>query len=669
MRAVLLVNISHTPSVTWSCSQPFQKYQIIPTVGITKLPWCDPFLPLLPFEQMACWLWQARSKLRSADASQSRVDALFEEAANSCLVLMLFRPVGTVPAALMPNLGQCPPSGTLCVDYQLAARRRWRKAVAVIRVTIRWRTWVSERTWSCSVAAIPRFVRAMLRRTSDKAGKQELSRSEGETAAVSNRGCLIILLILVLDNHRRAVARAAGIRALSALVGVVRTRSLLADVLLSLAPALQTSRLVDRHILSHLATVGGGVSRGITTAFHALLNELLRLLWQTCRSSEEEAEDATSCVNGRMTTWDELAHTVECKGSFPRWFDARTVLVLLEIWGLTTGPEDWRFMETAGIIGALAHLAAAPVSASGPITAGGGRCDDVTKADEPSRRGRASQRQDKAAQIDQRQRPLATCRAAAWTLFRALIIQLHGIHPATTFASNDPPQVESIVDVIQAELTKCITKAKVKSSVADGEPECAVRRGGEVGRQHRDRTPSQAILEFAPPLIGGFPDSPPHGRGSVASKVYGAGASHKRRCQELVRAPRRLMNMEDGLTFPAEQVLSNPRGLDFSITFWLLLAQDRTGHHRTVLARGHGSERWPVLLLRSTDNRLEVRAAESGWKFGLISSQRTCSATNRRHSCVHMRELVSKYAASRETQHMQPFSVKILLLYTPHESH
>lgn len=485
--------------------------------------------------------------------------------------------------------------------------------------------------WNYTVAAIPRFVRGMLMRTSDIEGQQELSRSGGEAGVVKrngSEGCLFILLVLVLDNHQRAVGRATGIKAFSALVGSVRTRSLFADVLLPLAPAMQTPRLVDRHILSHLAAVGGDVSRGVTIAFQALLIELLRLLWQTCRLREGETEDASSRVNGRVTMWDELAQKNECKRSMPRWFDARTVLVVLEVWGLTIDPEDWRFMETAGIIGALSHVAAAPLTASGDIKAGGKRCDDLTKEDDvASRKGRASQRQDRAVPTDQRQRPLATCRAAAWTLFRALIIQLHGIPPTTSFTANDPPQLDSIVEVLRTELTKCVTKATVKSSVADGEPECGVRRGGGVGRQYRDRTPSQAILEFAPPLIGGFPDSPPHGRGTVASKVYGAGASHKRRCQELVSGPRRLMNMEDGLTFPAEHVLSNPRGLDFSITFWLLLAQDRTGHHRTVLARGHGSERWPVVLLRSTDNRLEVRAAVRGYDFGRVSWQLASSAT------------------------------------------
>lgn len=549
---------------------------------------------------MAGWLWHARSKLRSADASQSRIDALFEEATNSCLVLMLFRPVRVVAPPLMPNLRQGPPSETLPVGSQLAARRRWRKAVAVVRVTIRWRALVTGGMWNSIVAAIPRFVRAMLRRISDTEEQQELS-------GTGTDGCLLTLLVLVLDNHQRAVARVAGIQAFNALVGSVRTRSLLADVLLPLARAMQTPRMVDRRILSHLAAVGSGVARGVTTAFQALLNELLRLLWQTCRFREGEAEDPSSCVSGRVTTWDKLAQANECKRPMPRWFDARTVLILLEVWGLTIDPEDWRFIETAGIMSALSHVAAAPLSASGYTTTGGERRDGLTKEDEvASRKCRASQRQDKAAPTDQRPRPLATCRAAAWTLFQALMIQLHGVPSTTSFTVNNPPQVESIVEVLRTELTNCVMKAKVKPSVADGDPESGVRRGGGAGRQYRNRTPSQAILEFAPPMIGGFPDSPPHIRGSVASKVYGAGASHKRRCQELVSGPRRLINMEDGLTFPAEHVLSNPRGLDFSITFWLLLAQDRTGHHRTVLARGHGSERWPVVLLRSTDNRLEV---------------------------------------------------------------
>ncbi|CAN0510075.1 unnamed protein product, partial [Ectocarpus sp. 12 AP-2014] len=49
------------------------------------------------------------------------------------------------------------------------------------------------------------------------------------------------------------------------------------------------------------------------------------------------------------------------------------------------------------------------------------------------------------------------------------------------------------------------------------------------------------------------------------------------------------------------------------------------GHHRTVLARGHGSERWPVVLLRNTDNRLEVC-------FGIPSMGNLCERLTSKES-------------------------------------
>lgn len=569
--------------------------------------------------QMAGWLWHARSKLRSAEADQSRIDALFEEAANCCLVLMLFTPVGSVPPAYIPKSRQHPPNGAPSSDSQLAARRRWRKAVTVVCVTIRWRAVVSGRTWKDTVATVPRFVRAMLRRNSETEEQLELSKNAGRRSVVTDNasvGCLLVLLVLIMDNHQRAVARASGVRSFCALVGLVRTRSLLADILAPLAPAMQTPRLVDRHILSHLGAVGGSITLRVTEAFQSLLSDLLRLLEQSYPPRKAAREQATSpmTVNGRAAARGEPAHTNESKSSMPRWFDARTVLLLIEVWGLTIRPEDWRFMETVGAIGAISHVSAVPLAVSGHVAAevrtGGERCGEPMREDEvASRKGRASQRQEKSVASDQIYYPIAACRAAAWTLFRVLIIQLHGKTSKTRIAGKDPLQLDSIVEVLRTELTECITKAKSKPSATPRGLECGGRREGGADRHYRDRTPSQAILEFATPLIGGFPDSPQHGRGTANGRVYRTGTSHKRRCQELVSGPRRLMNMEDGLIFPAEHVLSNPRSSDFSITFWLRLAQDRTGHHRTVLARGNGNERWPVVLLRNTDNRLEVRTA------------------------------------------------------------
>lgn len=467
---------------------------------------------------------------------------------------------------------------------------------------------------------VPRFMRAMLISKSDPGVPQELLRSDGEVnCGEFSVGSLSVLLILVLDNHQRAVARTCGLRSFRTLVGMVKTPSLLADILLPLAPAMQTPQLVDRQILTHLSAAGRGVTLGVTAAFEALLREILRLAEESCLSQRREDEGVASSTvaDERVLIGSKVARSNGCNYPTPRLLDVRTILVLIEVLGLNVRPEDWGFMETAGIIRIVALVAAAPFGVDGDSShksgAGidnSGRADSTREHDTALRRGHASQLNKKAAlaaSSDRAQRSFATCRSAAWTLFRALIIQLHPMAPVTRLAETTPLQATSIMEVLHKELTKCVGKAQAISGDVGGATRRGACRWDGEGSKHRDRTPSQAILEFAPPLIGGFPNSPPHAQATSGVKMYGTGASHKRRCQELVSSPCRLMNMEDGLVFPAEHVLSNPRGSDFSITFWLLLAQDQTGHHRTVLARGHGSERWPVVLLRNTDNRLEVR--------------------------------------------------------------
>lgn len=563
--------------------------------------------------QMVSWLWHSRSKLKSADADQSEIDALFEEAVDSCLVLMLFRSAGAVPPTLM--LQQQSASCTSCSAEKLAAYRRWRKVVAVVRATIRWRATACGRILKQSVAAVPRFVRNMLSRRLNRSGLRMTLNDSGDIDQQKvSAGCLPVLLILVLDNHQRAVARASGLESLCTLVKIVRTLSLRAEFLSPLVRAMQTPLLVDRHILTHLSAVGHGITFGVTGAFQALLRELLSIIKDSCRLQEGEVQKEGSATNEKVVTTSGKSQTRPY--SSPRCFDARTVLILLDIFGLTIHPEDWGFIEIASVIEIISLIADLQFATDGygavkhNVRTDMKVCGDTPKEEAVSpRKFCVLQSLRDAALSEQGHRLLSTCHAAARTLIRALIIQLHGTTPAPHTKSvyrGGVQEVSSTMEVLRKGLANCVSEALSKGIVASGEPRRGGRRGSGACSQHRDRTPSQAILEFATPLIGGFPDSPPHARAMAEGRVYGTGSSHKRRCQELVSSPRRLMNMEDGLVFPAEHVLSNPRGSDFSITFWLLLAQDRTGHHRTVLARGHGSERWPVVLLRNTDNRLEV---------------------------------------------------------------
>lgn len=530
---------------------------------------------------------------------QSRVTILLREASDCCTILLLLKPVGRVPPALKSvghtHRGASP-----------EAYRRWHKAVTVIRAIIRWRTVVSGRKRKEVIAAVARFVRAMLEM---RVCPEKLQRfGEGECSGDASMPCLLVLFVLVLHNYQRAATRTSGFRAFHTLAVAVRTPSLLADVLLSLPPALSTPQLVERHHLTHLSAVSDSTVGHVSAAFRALQTELLDVLGEFCGSVEGGiAATCPSSGGGAKVKAQALEQTKKCRTTDTRCFDARTILILLEVWGLTIHPEDWRFMESAGVlrIVSLAATQFAEHDLSESEVNGGIDTDGYGDAALDAGLGVRKDRSSRPLAVVSKEgsRAYAACHAAAWVLFRTLTIQLHGFELnwySRGYCPRDGFCLASITDVLHTELRKCVLKTKSNAAEVG-------RPGANRGRQHRDRTPSQTILEFASPGIGGVSESPPRARIAGGNRAPEASTLHKRRCQELVGSPRRLMNMEDGLVFPAEQVLNNPRGSDFSITFWLLLGQDRTGHHRTVLARGHRSERWPVLLLRDSDNRLEVR--------------------------------------------------------------
>lgn len=83
-------------------------------------------------------------------------------------------------------------------------------------------------------------------------------------------------------------------------------------------------------------------------------------------------------------------------------------------------------------------------------------------------------------------------------------------------------------------------------------------------------------------------------------------SSQHRRCQEIISTPMRLMNVEDGIQVGPERIISNPKGSDFSLTFWLFVSQNVTGHHRIILLRGTVTICRPIILVRDKDMRLEI---------------------------------------------------------------
>lgn len=567
---------------------------------------------------MACWLWECRSKLKSSDVDQSRVDDLFESALDSCLLLILLKPSREVPPALrVVQRGAAP----YLSDERQTRRRMWGRVITLIRAVIRWRGVMADRSLvEETVTTVPRFIRAMLRRKADVGESHQQSRGEERNChSRDSVECPRVLLLLILDNHQRAAARASGLRFLCVLAHALRDCSLLADALIPLVPALQTPRLVDRHILTHLQGVSHRITGMVKETFEVLLGGFVNILREFCL-----ARDVMRNMNDEKTSVKTETETLvqrnesDVDGGTHRNIDCRTVFILLKIWGLTIRREDWNFIEATGIIGVAAKVATQSETNTLPKSDAGvnsavKRIGDKKKVDDRfSRNCRATRPQAHGSNKQEQSSISVLCHSTARTLFRSLIIQLPGtVHIPNNILFAEPLQLSSIFDVLHGELNLCVSRAKSKTKHLGHEWRRGSSRGGDI-KHYRDRTRAEAILEFASPLIGGFSDSPPHVRATPRGPGLGTGAlSHKRRCQELIDSPRRLMNMEDGLIFPAEKVLSNPRGSDFSITFWLLLGQDRTGHRRTVLARGQGRERWPVILLRGTDNRLEVRKVHS----------------------------------------------------------
>lgn len=571
---------------------------------------------------MACWLWECRSKLKSSDVDQSRVDDLFESALDSCLLLILLKPSGDVPPALtVVQHGSVP----YLSDERQTRRRMWGKVVALIRAVIRWRRVTADRSMvEETMITVPRFIRAMLRQKTDVGESHQQSRGEDRNCHSKDLvACPRVLLVLILDNHQRATARAFGLRFLCMLARALQDCSLLADALIPLVTALQTPRLVDRHILTHLQGVSHRVTGRVKETFQVLLGDLVGILREFCLARDVKPhinDEETSMKTETETETETLIQRNESDvdGGTHRNVDCHTVFILLKIWGLTVRREDWNFIEATGIIGIAAKVSTQsetnilPKSDAG-VSSAVKRTGDKKKMDERiSRNCRATRPQAHGSNKQEQSSISVLCHSTARTLFRSLIIQLPGtVHIPNTNLFTEPLQLNSIFGVLHEELSHCVSRAKSKAKTLGHEWRRGSSQGGDM-KPYRDCTRAEAILEFASPLIGGFSDSPSHVRATPRGQGLGTGAlSHKRRCQELINSPRRLMNMEDGLIFPAEKVLSNPRGSDFSITFWLLLGQDRTGHRRTVLARGQGSDRWPVIMLRGTDNRLEVRTAHN----------------------------------------------------------
>lgn len=196
-----------------------------------------------------------------------------------------------------------------------------------------------------------------------------------------------------------------------------------------------------------------------------------------------------------------------------------------------------------------------------------------------------------SAVVKEKERKAKQCINAAWLLLRLLASQIPGMSPPDkgtllTCKLSWSLWLQPLFDILREEARESIsrissfTRARLLAS----------RGGGKDGLTGQDSSGGEAS-----PGLGGVR---PQGNGD---------GNQRKRCQELIGSPRRFLHLEDGFVFPADQLLCNPgRVSDFSLSMWLYLTQDSTGQYRTIITRGHKSERWPVVMLRDVDRRIEV---------------------------------------------------------------
>mmetsp|Transcript_83789 Transcript_83789/g.236753 ORF Transcript_83789/g.236753 Transcript_83789/m.236753 type:complete len:3060 (-) Transcript_83789:463-9642(-) len=532
--------------------------------------------------ELSTWIWQERAKQRAEGAQRTCV---FDRARSASLALLHFKSCDFAYWSLRhmpfrPDV-KTKACGNASSNVPSLARQRWRRAQCTVRAAIRLRK--SRQTPGAPgmlqiLHSVPGAAREALRFVKDMTG-----------SGLRNDGALSIFLLMVLENHRRAAARQHGLAAFHVLITSLKTQSLAVDVLHSLTPALRNPVSTAGHYLTCLEAVGVGPIGAVRDAFTTLYSELLNMIHVLA-----PGEDALR-VGGVGTT---NAHET---------IDSQLLLLLLDAWGLNFRQGDWPFIGSAGVLHTVHML----------IT----RVEDhiaVAASEQPSGRGAkpaipiSRSRRNVSALMKQRERRLKQCVSAAWTLLRLIGSQLAALGLLHSYH----------FDPLKLEPPRLDTPPRDEAAVAEESS------GKRVGPKQFQRQPFASVtcswfglLEpcfdvFRTELAQGLREIEKLGQTASADSEQHLETDkdkndmqrpgHRRRCQEIIGAPRRFMNMEDGMQIPAEQLLANSKGPDFSITFWLCLTQDSTGKPRVILTRGHKHERWPVILLRDVDRRLEV---------------------------------------------------------------
>lgn len=79
----------------------------------------------------------------------------------------------------------------------------------------------------------------------------------------------------------------------------------------------------------------------------------------------------------------------------------------------------------------------------------------------------------------------------------------------------------------------------------------------------------------------------------------------KRRCQELILRPLEFCRAQEGFVVQGDSLLSNFKGIDFTLATWLYVDKKCPAGHSFITGRVSHHDAWPLMLLRN-DNKLDI---------------------------------------------------------------
>ena len=534
------------------------------------------------------WLWSRRSELKAAASSsenaEDQIDRLFQSVTSTLCLLTLLAPCHS--AAPLPF------SSCLKPDTS-KARRRWRRCVNFVTCALRWKRIAQHAECLNSIHVQSTFNFAWISSKSIFSHVRECEKLDRKFYYASSPSSSLLIswriLVHLIQSYKCCSSRVAGLHGFHTLFSSIKLKASRSVTLSEFTRAIKASGYAGRItpsktiIFEDTASVGATAIAVVEDAFQQVLalltSELEKFLSLKPSAISNKLQGSTT---GNAANFALLSN-----------IDSRFYLLLLDAWGVNFDGKSSEFLVESRIFEILSgllqifgcskseasdksvsSLTTPSMPASITVSAMTSSSHFPGVSIKKSRGGGAGtgSSKEKAVHINR-------CKEATWALLRLLVIQASCSCSKVGIKKNKKNNTDNFkfLDVLYRELESAI------DVMVDDGPGHA---GGSKGVKGSDS----------------IEDSVSMTKKNSASNA----AAHRRRCQELISAPKCFLGTEDGMKFPPEQLLHNVKGSDFSIAFWLNLTQDFIGKHRSLVVRGHKQEKWPVMLLRPNDRRIDI---------------------------------------------------------------